>query len=115
MIEIGRLNRRISVEALSDAQDIYGQDTGDWAAVCRVWANIKPINTRERVQGMAMTGNITHTIAIRYRASLADPKAVAAMRIKYGSRIFNIKGCRDHEEGHRFLILDCIEGSIDGK
>lgn len=115
MIEIGRLNRRISIEALPETEDIHGQPTGDWAPVCRVWANIKPISTRERLQAMAMTGNISHTVAIRYRSSLADPKTVAAMRVKYGSRVFNIKGCRDHEEGHRFLILDCIEGSVDGK
>ncbi len=115
MIEIGRLDRRISIESLSDAEDIYGQDTGDWSLFCRVWANIKTVNTRERVQGMAMTGNITHTIAIRYRTGLADPKMVAAMRVKYKNRIFNIEGCRDHEESHRYLILDCVEGSINGK
>lgn len=115
MIEIGRLDRRISIEALSNAQDIYGQDTGEWQAVCRVWANIRPVKAAEQVQAMAMTGSITHTVAIRYRASLADPKAVAGMRMMYRNRVFNIAGCRDYEEGHRFLILDCVEGSINGK
>lgn len=115
MIEIGRLDRRISIESLSEAEDIYGQATGDWSLFCRVWANVKPVNAREQVQAMAMTGNVTHTIAIRYRASLSDPKVVTAMRVKYGSRIFNIVGCRDHEEAHRFLILACVEGSVDGK
>jgi len=116
MIAIGKLNRRIQVEAKSSTTDDYGQPVEAWAAVGgKVWANIRSMSVSEQVQGMQMTSRVSHTIAIRYKSELVPSMKAGMYRVKYLNRIFNIRGAMDYEEGHRYMILMCEEGTVDGQ
>lgn len=118
-MEIGRLNKRITVQRRSATKDDYGQEQNSWSAVATVWANIKPIGGREKLRAMAIESELSHTIAVRYNAALMPPTQADAMRIFYstptGDRIFNITAARDVDEARRHIIFDCVEGSLDGQ
>jgi SPP1 family predicted phage head-tail adaptor len=114
-MDIGRLNQRITVQQRTLTLDGYGQELNTWTNVATVWANVKPISGREKMRGMAIESQLTHTVLVRYREAFMPPKTVDAYRINYEGRIFNITAARDLEEDREYIIFDCTEGSLDGQ
>ena len=105
---IGQLRHRDAIEAANAASDSYGGQINPWAAptiVARVWARIEPLRGREQLRGMQLESRVTHRITIRHRADLG-----AANRIRFGTRVFNIRAVIDVEERGRWLELLCEEG-----
>ena len=54
------------------------------------------------------------TITIRWQPIFASPKAVAAMRVVYNGRLFNIHSVENEEERNCMLTLLASEGLNDG-
>jgi len=117
MDKIGRLDKRVSIQRRSATKDAYGQELDSWTTIAQVWAQVKPLGGKERMRNSAMVVEsiLTHTITVRYSASLMPPLEADAWRILYGTRIFNITASRDVEEDRRFIEFDCTEGSINGQ
>ena len=115
MSNIGRLDKRITIQRRSATLDAYGQEINAWSDIATVWANIKPVGGRERLRGMMVEGFLTHTVMVRYSAQLMPPKQADAWRIVYGSRVFNITAAMDVDEAHERIIFDCTEGSEVGQ
>jgi len=118
-MDIGRLDKRITLQRRSAVKDDYGQELDTWSDVATVWGNVKPIGGREKLRAMAIGSHLTHTVATRYNLALLPPIGVAAMRISYptpaGVRLLNITAARDLDEERRFIVFDCTEGSLDGQ
>lgn len=114
-MDIGRLDKRITIQRRSATKDSYGQEVNQWVDIATVWANIKPIGGRERLRSMVVESSLTHTVMVRYRESLMPPTLADAWRIQYGTRIFNITAAMDMEEDHRWVVFDCTEGSEVGQ
>ena len=114
-MEIGRLDKRVTIERSAKSLDAYGQEVGKWSPIATVWASIHPIGGREKLRAFAIESTLTHTVAVRYRPDLTPPTEADAWRIAYGTRIFNIAAARDLEEAHRWIVFDCTEGSLDGR
>ncbi|MET3132866.1 SPP1 family predicted phage head-tail adaptor [Oxalobacteraceae bacterium GrIS 1.11] len=109
------LRHRVTFQVRGPEKDGLGQPKVlGWIDLATVWADIQPLNGRELMLAKANRSETTHAVAIRYQALFADPKAVAAMRIVYGSRILNIHASIDPEERRRDLNLSCSEGLNDG-
>lgn len=108
-MQAGTLRKRITLQARSIVQDGLGQQVATWTDVSTIWASIEPLGGRELMLAQAIKSESTHKVQTRYR-----PGVTAAMRIKYGSRIFNIQNVMDEEERHRLLIINCNEGLNDG-
>ena len=70
-----------------------------------VWAAIEPLKGSERLRAEQLENPVTHRVSIRHRAGVT-PK----MRIKFGTRILNIRAVIDPEERNRSLELLCEEG-----
>lgn len=117
MDKIGRLDKRVSIQRRSATLDSYGQELDSWTTIAQVWAQVKPLSGKERVRNAAMVVEslLTHTVTVRYSASLMPPLEADAWRILYGTRIFNITASRDVDEDRRFIEFDCSEGSINGQ
>jgi SPP1 family predicted phage head-tail adaptor len=119
MMDIGRLDKRLTFQRRSVVKDEYGQEQDAWFDVVTVWGNVKPIGGREKLRAMAIGSHLTHTVATRYNLALLPLIDAAAMRISYptpaGIRLLNITAARDLDEAHRFIIFDCTEGSLDGQ
>lgn len=112
----GNLRHRITLQARRSGKDELGQPLLDWSDLSggTIWADIQPMSARERMLAAANQAELTHLVEIRWQAQFADPRYMASLRIKYGSRIFNIQGSIDPDERHKSLELSCNEGLSDG-
>ncbi len=113
-LRAGDLRRRITIQQRSASIDAVGGQSINWSDVATVWASIEPSGGRELMSAQKMSIDNPATITIRWQSSFADPKAVAAMRVTYGSRIFNIHSAVNQEERNRVLVLIASEGLNDG-
>jgi SPP1 family predicted phage head-tail adaptor len=113
-MEAGRLNHRIVLQSRSSTIDSVGGQATTWTPVATVWAQIQPLSGRELIAAQASQSEISHRITLRYQAAFADPQTVAAMRVVYGSRIFNIAAALNQSENNHTLVLMASEGLNDG-
>ena len=112
------LNRRVTIQQRDAVIDGVGSQAVTWSNVATVWAGIAEASAREVLAAQAMQTAITHKVTIRYQPQFADPKAMAALRVKLVkddiTRVFNIRGSHDDGERRRYLVLDAEEGLNDG-
>ena len=117
-MDIGQLNRRVTLQSRSATLDAYGQEVNSWVDIATVWANVKPVGGREKAAMATIDAVLTHRVTIRYRAEYMPPTKVDAWRIIYpikaGNRIFNITAAQDIDEAHKHIMFDCQEGSQTG-
>lgn len=106
----GNLRHSIQIQARTDSRDAQNMPVTAWNTIATVRAEINPTSGRERLAADAGRAEISHIVSIRYQAQFADPLAMAACRILYGSRIFNITSSRDIDERHFDIELTCSEG-----
>jgi SPP1 family predicted phage head-tail adaptor len=110
----GDLRRRVTFQSRSMAADTYGAQSPVWTDVASVWAEVSPLSGRELMAAQSINVEISHMVTIRFQQQFAGPKAVAAMRIVYGDRIFNIHSSIDPDERRKSIQLTCSEGLNDG-
>lgn len=100
----GELRHRVTIQQPVEVLDDYNTPSVVWQDFARVWAAIEPLSGREYLQLQNTNAEITVRIRIRYL-----PGITPAMRVVYGSRVFNIQAVIDVEEKHRELHLMCAE------
>jgi SPP1 family predicted phage head-tail adaptor len=110
MLNAGLLRHRVQIQQRSSAQDSYGQQSMIWTTVATVWALIEPLSSRELLAAQAVQSDTTHQITVRYNAVFATAMKAAALRLLYGTRIFNITGSTNWEERNAMIILTASEG-----
>lgn len=110
-MEAGRLRHRVTIEQPSDAQDSStGALTRSWSTLATVWAEIAPLSAKEFIAAQAVDSEVSARITIRYRDDVT-----AAMRIVYGSTVYNIAGVLpDPVSGKDWLTLPVTRGVNDG-
>jgi SPP1 family predicted phage head-tail adaptor len=102
-------------------QRATGSDPNDGSALTNwvdVIANmpvaIAALSGRELMAAQAVQSEVSHQIELRYHPLLAIPKDVAAMRIVFGTRIFNIHSAVTLDERRREMRILASEGLNDG-
>ena len=113
-LRAGQLNRRITLQRQSNAQDSYGGPVRTWLNVATIWADIQPLTGRELESAQRMASEVSHQIVVRYQAIFADTRQVAGYRALYRSRIFNIHAALNDEERNVLVTLLASEGLDDG-
>ena len=103
-MKIGKLRHRIAIEQVAEIQDSDGSVIETWSAFADVQASIEPISGREYFAAQTTQAEVTHRFSLRY-VSGVTPK----MRVKYGSRIFDILSVINVNERNRELQLMCRE------
>jgi len=118
-MNIGKLDKRITLQSRSATLDDYGQELNSWSDIATVWANVKPIGGREKLRAMAVESLLTHTVTVRYNVLFLPPAVADARRIRYvtpaGVRIFNINAAQDLDEARKHIVFDCTEDSETGQ
>jgi len=104
---IGRLRHRLTLESASRTPDGGGGASETWTTVAEVWAEITPSGGTEVVDADALTGRVSHEIVFRYRADVAP-----VMRLRRGTRLFDIAAVIDIDERHRWLKCLCVERDL---
>lgn len=103
-MNLGKLRHRITLQSKAVVKDIEGITKETWTDLATVWAAIEPLRGREYFQAAAVNQENTVRFRIRYR-----PGITSSMRVKYRSRLFDIKSIIDIEERHVELHLMCQE------
>jgi len=106
-IAIGRLRHRLTLEAATRTPDGGGGASETWTTVAEVWAEISPTSGTEAVDSDALTGRVSHEIVFRYRSGVAP-----AMRLRSGTRLFEIAAVIDVDERRRWLKCLCMERDL---
>lgn len=106
-IAIGRLRHRLTLEAATRTPDGGGGASETWTTVAEVWAEISPTSGTEAVDSDALTGRVSHEIVFRYRSGVAP-----AMRLRSGTRLFEIAAVIDVDERRRWLKCLCVERDL---
>jgi SPP1 family predicted phage head-tail adaptor len=102
-----RLNVRVLIKQLVDAQDDIGQPTQVWANLIsdsdgKVAANIKHLSGIETIKGGAETGVVKASIRIRRRTNVTP-----AMRVHYSTTVYEIKAVLPDVERKDYMDLSC--------
>jgi SPP1 family predicted phage head-tail adaptor len=108
-MQAGKLKHLVQVQRdVGVSTDTVGSPVRAWQSVRTTWAAIEPLATsgRELLQGAQITADMTHKLTLRYRAT---PAITPAMRVLFGSRIFQIGGVAHTEELQRETLLYCKE------
>ena len=108
-LRAGDMGRRITIQARGAGADSYGQQVSTWADVLTCWASIEPIDGRELLTAKSINAEVSHRVVVRYRAGI-----IAAMRVVYQGRFFNILSVIDPDTAHVALHLLCSEGLNQG-
>ncbi len=94
MSEPGHLDRRITVQQNTPAQDAAGQPVESWADLATVWAEVVPVGGTELFQARQFGAETVVKFRIRYRGDVTR-----AMRVVYDSDNYDIA---DVAEDRRF-------------
>jgi SPP1 family predicted phage head-tail adaptor len=118
MMEIGKLDKRVTLQRRSATLDAYGQEVNTWVTAATVWANVRPVSGKEKSSMATIDAMMTHKVTVRYNVDFMPPTKVDAWRIVYptkaGTRIFDIKAAQDVDEARTHIMFDCQEGSQTG-
>lgn len=112
---ISKADRRIVIQTPSVVDDNYGGRAESWVDALTVWAVIEPMAGKEVFISSQLQSKVDARITIRYQSTLADTTTAAKSRVKYGSRLYNIKAVKNladdmKSEGIQFQQLLCVEG-----
>lgn len=105
-MQIGSLNTRIELQALTKVSDGMGGFTSTFITVATVWAKKTTHRSDEAVQAMAMTGTAVHNFRIRYRTDVKS-----SWRIKEGNKFMAIIGPPIEVGNREFLDITAKEAA----
>jgi SPP1 family predicted phage head-tail adaptor len=97
-VKAGDLRHRVTIERASRTGDDAGGAALDWQAVAEVWAAIWSRTVSEAFALDRVAGKATHDIWMRYRADVTPD-----MRIRSGTRVFDVLGAIDVEDRGAWL------------
>lgn len=84
-LQVGRYDRQITIEQLTQGQDDYGLPTETWTTFASVWANAYSGSGRELEAARQISAEVSTQFQIRYVAGVS-----ATMRILYDGLYYDI-------------------------
>lgn len=106
-MDIGKLNKRITIQQQSSSYDAAGQLVEDWSTFATVWANIKFNSGSETIKSDAIASTVKASIRIRYKQGVS-----AGMRVAYKDAVYEILAVMPHVGENRYV--DLAVRSING-
>jgi SPP1 family predicted phage head-tail adaptor len=84
----GRLNKRISIERITETKNDFGEFVYAWSELAKRSAGIEPLNGKEYFSSVGENSGVTTRIRIRYDSVTAT--ITNADRVNHGGTIYNI-------------------------
>lgn len=94
----------MELEAPTRTPDEGGTATIAWTTVAEVWGRIAPSTGRELMRADGVAARLTHEIVLRHRGGVTPQ-----MRLRQGTRVFEIHAVADIAERRRWLRCLCEE------
>lgn len=106
----GELRHVVVIESAANTRTATGGIVqSPWAEVATVRAKIETLAAEERIVGDQFAVQTTHTVTIRWRDDVS-----AQMRLRWGSKVFDILGVSSIKDQRREMVLQCREGESKG-
>ncbi len=96
----GALRHRVVVEQTTESQSASGAVSDTWTAFATRWASIEALTGRERFEAQQLDADVDYRIEMRFLAGVT-PK----MRVKFGTRLFDIGAAFDPKGRKRKLVI----------
>lgn len=103
-MDAGELDRRITLQRITETDDGYGTVASGWNTIATVWARLMPILGAERMAALENAGTARRKFKIRRSASVADLKAKD--RLVYNEVNHDIADVSEMDRD--FLIIDAM-------
>lgn len=91
-ISAGMLTCRVVVQETVWQKDGFGAPHRKWVDRIKLWANIEPVNARDKVVAQQMAAEVTHLITVRFHKLFAEPLNTSVFRLIHGKRAYRING-----------------------
>lgn len=101
-MDIGRLNRLVTLQKRTATQDAAGQPVETWSDIATVRADIRYLSGLEMLRGGASQPEAKVSIRVRYREDLTS-----AQRLVAGNTTYHIAAVLPDAHGRRHLDLAC--------
>lgn len=99
-----RMDKRVTIQSVSQASDGQGGFTETWADGATVWAAVEQKKAWEKFQAMQTQTPVVWEVTMRYRADVTS-----ASRLKYGALVLWIKEVINRGGANAFLDIKAIE------
>ncbi|MHC1749469.1 MAG: phage head closure protein [Cellulosilyticaceae bacterium] len=99
-MEIGKLNKRITIQRDSQIVNDEGYSVVEWKDITTIWASIKNLHGTEFFQAQQANSRATCKFTIRYIQELDT-----SMRIVYNGSNYNILYIDNIDEANRYLEI----------
>jgi SPP1 family predicted phage head-tail adaptor len=107
-LEVGLLDRRVTIQALTETSDGTGGQDRAWSDIATVYASIEPGSGREFMAAQQVQPELSHIVRIHFRTGLTSKH-----KLKYApngvARSFSIHAVIDPHEENEQLVLLCAE------
>lgn len=100
----GAFTARLTLERAMETPDGQGGAVISHVAFDAAWARIEPVSAARRAVAGASPMTVTHRIWLRHRADIES-----GVRLRKGTRVFELRTFRDPDETGRYLLCDCQE------
>lgn len=100
----GLLSQRITLQTNTPTRGTDGASLDSWADTVTVWAKKAHRSSREFMAAQTINAETTDLFTIRYRSGVT-----AQMRVKYGTRYYDIIGAPDPDGKQIELQILCKE------
>jgi SPP1 family predicted phage head-tail adaptor len=112
MIEAGKLRHRITIKALQESQNGFGEETGMWNDVVSIRASKEPLLGNEYFNAVAMHSKVEVKFRARYISGIENK---TNMRIYHGNEIYDILSAINVRSLNKELLIYCkFAGTDDG-
>jgi SPP1 family predicted phage head-tail adaptor len=111
-MQAGKLNRRISIQSQTTAQDAMGQEFQAWSEVWPCWASIEIQNSQLLYSTAEFVSKVTTRITFRYTTSV---QILPNMRIVFTEQstgivhTYEIQALVNDKQADRQLMALCYE------
>lgn len=104
VINIGKLNKRITFLRLGDAKDSMGQTVQALEKIKTVWGTLYPVRGAEFYEIQKTQSRVTHKCYIRYVEGI-DSNCY----LQYKEKVYSIESALDVDLEHKLLEIMCCE------
>lgn len=100
----GRLNHRVTIQALSGDRNAMGEVERTYTPAATVWAAVEPLRGEELTSAQKISASITTRIVMRYRTDVT-----AQCRLVNKTTTYGIEAVINPQDGRRELQCLCRE------
>ena len=103
------LNRRLTLEELSQDSDGAGGFVNNWVTLGTHWARLRSGSGPEALGGDAVLSSVPDVVTVRAAPFGAPSRPRADQRFREGARVFRILSVADDDRHPNYLICRCVE------